>query len=59
MMKQQNEMKKDSLHLGKQIENENSTTIIEQKYLLEIAGNRIDTSENLYQQRGKQLDRSQ
>ena len=33
-----------------------SMIIIEQKYSLEIAGNRIDTSENFYQLRGKDGD---
>ena len=49
-------MKEDILSLGKQIQNEKSMIIIEQKYSLEIAGNRIDTSENFYQQRGKAGD---
>lgn len=49
-------MKKDILDLGKETKNEKSMIIIEQKYWLERAGIRRDTSENLYQQRGKGWD---
>lgn len=42
-------MKRDILDLVKQIENEKTMVIIEQKYSLEIAGSRIDISETLYQ----------
>lgn len=49
-------MKKGIFSLGKQTQNEKSMAIIEQKNSLEKAGNRIDTSENLYQQRGKAGD---